>query len=141
MFINRDNEEYKTPYDFPAKVSFYNLLTNHNYFQYGIECELKNANEIVFPANSSFYLTNDVGKGLVYRVDTGDGLKRQQVATHILHWLGARNIYFNIENRRRRRTVIEYHHIGHGAINLAIHSITRKETINGIPRYSIDILS
>lgn len=139
MFTNNDTANYQLPENLPDKVDFHNLLIpEHDYFQYDVDCELKNANEIVFPPNTSFYLSNDAKEHMLYRINVNEnGLTRQDLAYHILNWLNGRNIYFNIDILRRKKRDILWYKINNGTHNLSIHSIGKEYMISGIPLYTM----
>ncbi len=141
---NKEDKKYPDPTKLPETINFKNLLNPlQDYFEIGIKCKLENANELIFPANCSFYITNDEKYNMYYKIYVDDKpLTKQNLAYHILDWLIARNAYFSIKTSKSKKQDI--HAISHWryANHLAVHDIHKmKETRHGLPIYNMKITS
>lgn len=148
-FIKSTSYFGDVPKSLPDKVHFKNLIQNDksydlSYFQVGVTCLLNNANEVVIPANSSFYLTNDESENLFYKIETNrKGMTRQNLATEIIKWLVIRNAHFNLNyHKKNNQDIPQLHHFTDYAENLSVHSIENSGRFrNELPIYNINISS
>ena len=124
-------------------IEFHNeLIPGHNYFQIYVECKLKDANEIVFPAQTTFYITNDEEDNLFYKIESKDGLTRQQLAIKILDWLVMRNAFYNLEYSKENNKDIDDMPATDCASDLSIHGLKLSGNFrNGHPIYNINLSS
>lgn len=129
--------------NYPDRIEFHNeLQPGHNYFQIGIECKLKDQNEILFPPNTAFYITNDEDDNLFYRIVSNHCLTRQDLAVRILDWLIMRNAYYNIQYFKENDKDINEMPAADCASDLSIHALELSGNFrNGFPIYNIDLSS
>lgn len=128
--------------ELPLEVKFV-VDEIYDYVSHNNVDDMQNGDDVVMPANSSFYFSND--EDIYYRVDVDEyGLTRAQLAAHVIHWLIVRNIHFNVGMTDTTFVELEMY-----AANLAIHGLSRPgnaeelqpRTRNGLWVYDIDISS
>lgn len=122
-FTNSNGKNFgEKPQKFPNEIKFYNLLSNHDYFQIYVPCKLENAYQYVMP-NQPFYITNDENDNLFYLVKPKDYLTRIDLAFEIINWLMIRNAYYNLKSYRKNNKDIDNIGIGDYASNLSVHGL------------------
>ena len=142
---NKDTKQYsKEPIELPNEVKFTNLIPpNKDYVEIGMTCELKNANEPIFPKNCSFYLTNNIKDNLFHKVYVRNKcLTTIELVYVIFDWIIYKNIYYNGKRARSKKKDIIHKEIWQYAEYLAVHGIKKTdENRRNIPIYNIKVSS
>lgn len=126
---------------YPRIVRFYNTLTKHDYFQHGVQCELKDPWKVVFPYGKSFYVEHH---GVFTRMtsDVKLPMSRQQLACRLLNFVHNTNVYKNYRAKVDEGLDVSNYGPWNLADNLSVHSLNKSKRVRDkLPVYTMKISS